>query len=476
MVLKTRRHATRRMRWATLVVCGSVLAVCGSFVLGAYVKSPWEAAVANSEVEPLVTLPVEDRVLAAETFEAKGSYSAGMELSIAIPPGVEVGVVTAQKLVAGDDVQSGAVLVEVSGRPILALATPFRLYRDLVSGVEGPDVIAVQEALRDLGHYDGAIDGIYGRNTASAVEEWYHSAGYVAPVDRDLIDAVEDARAALGKARAAEEDPSPDETSTQQSGLETAADDAEIIEVSAGVDVTAGTEADPTLDTEGSVREAEEALAKAEFAALSPLRAVEVAVVPRAGATVLWAAPVGSEPTGAADPTFGEQGVGSEVVLLRAGEASLTARVGVAHRAAFESGAKVEVRSVSDQQRTALGVVTGVSEFRQPDAETSGGLPGYDVTIVFETGTSFEDGESLIAVSLVELAPRASGLAVPLVALREDGRGTFVRTTERSRVPVEVIATGDGYAIVEAEELTATDDVVISGLSVANSKEGGASE
>lgn len=68
---------------------------------------------------------------------------------------------------------SGRLIVEVCERPLIALERPFALYRDLAPGSDGPDVEVVHEAPAELGLYAGDLDGVYGAETASAVESLY---------------------------------------------------------------------------------------------------------------------------------------------------------------------------------------------------------------------------------------------------------------------------------------------------------------
>lgn len=92
-------------------------------------------------------------------------------------------------------VAEGDLIAEVSGRPVIALTGSFRRYRDLRPGDRGPDVLALQSALRRLGLYGGATDGRLGRSTAVAVRRLYARLGYqaaaevpdpvVAPTDGD---------------------------------------------------------------------------------------------------------------------------------------------------------------------------------------------------------------------------------------------------------------------------------------------------
>ncbi|NLN26956.1 MAG: L,D-transpeptidase family protein [Firmicutes bacterium] len=62
-----------------------------------------------------------------------------------------------------DPLQLPVPLAACDVERVLTLTSPF---------VQGPDVIELQESLRALGLYDGAIDGVYGPRTQEAVQEF----------------------------------------------------------------------------------------------------------------------------------------------------------------------------------------------------------------------------------------------------------------------------------------------------------------
>lgn len=385
----------RSNRWVAVTAVCSLAVVGAAFGLGTLVESPWEEAVANSQKDPLVTAPVERRSLTADVAEPEAKYSAGAVLRVPAPVLEFPGVVTKRIVEKGDEVGSGSVLVEVSGRPLIGLETPFRLYRDIRPGDSGPDVKALQDVLSELAMYTGIADGKYGPGTAAAVRELYEDCGYETPSFADLNSE------------------------------------------------TSGGEGDVTL------------------------RASEVVQLPKGGATVLSSAPVGAEVGGDApiggvdDASMASEDNSGDVVRLRVGQPSAVARVGVASMDAFVEGVEVEVRGVTDQSKAIAGVVQRVSEFQGPGDDSS--LPGYDVTIVFEGTPPFADADTVIVESRQDAAIEAEGLAVPIVALREDERGQFMTVVGRGRVGVAVVATGDGFAVVNGDGLSADDVVVISG-------------
>jgi hypothetical protein len=188
----------------------AVMAGAGGWWIGSRVKSPEQLATESAPPPPsLITAPVELRGL-SEQIVVRGVLESPED--VAVNPGVPTTgepVVTRVQTGVGDEVAEGAVLVEVSGRPVFILAGTVPAYRSLVPGLEGADVAQVQDALSRLGYYSGEIDGVFGRETQEAVALLYQEAGYQPAVTDDvaIMDAakarVEGAERAVRDARAA---------------------------------------------------------------------------------------------------------------------------------------------------------------------------------------------------------------------------------------------------------------------------------
>ncbi|GAB3992798.1 hypothetical protein GCM10029992_02830 [Glycomyces albus] len=71
---------------------------------------------------------------------------------------------------------AGTVLLEVSGRPMIALPGDVPAYRDLVEGDSGPDVEQLQQALAWI--YGTPVTGDFDDRTASDLEKLYDNLGY----------------------------------------------------------------------------------------------------------------------------------------------------------------------------------------------------------------------------------------------------------------------------------------------------------
>ncbi len=424
------RHS--RSRWLWLWATAAVAAVVVAFVLGAQVRSPWEVAVANSHANPLVTATVEERTLVVAGQDVTGTVTLGRTQDVPAPGGEGVrAVVTASPVAAGDRVAPGAVLVEVSGRPVIGWELPFPMYRDLRGGARGPDVRAVQQALLAAGHYSGAVDGVYGPATALAVVALYRAAGAEPPeVPAEAVAASRAADQAVADARAAL--PTGDEGNGRDEG------------------------ADDGRSAQQALAEARRTAADAHTAALTPLPAAETFDLDGAEVTLVRVSRVGT----VVEP-------GGPVAQVRSGTATVTARVGLGASDAYAVGASVTV-SAQVGDATTAATVTSVGEF-VAEATQEGAPPGYDVTIELPEDAGLEDGTGVVVQAAD--GDEAEGLAVPLVAVREDSSGTFVlrlpvgledpREQDAERVAVTVTTTGDGYALVAETDLAAGDVVVV---------------
>lgn len=413
-----RRRRTRWL-WTTALVC--VLVTAAGFVVGATVRSPWQDAVENSQADLVASTNVEIREFTPEAVEAPGRVTIGSLRDVAPLAGDgAVQVVTARRAKPGDVLKPGHALVEVSGRPLIALSLPFDLYRDISPGDRGADVRALQESLQLLGLYGTAPDGEYGPATATAVRALYEN------LDADPPEPSDEAREALRTA----EEALDAATSSPPEG--------EGGEESATADGTALTE---QLD-------------EAKDAADTPVRMSEIVAVPSGSASVVSVATVGAR----------LEGDNLTVASLRSGEPSATARVSVADAKSFTVGTTVDVVATTNQSTSRKAEVIAVSDFKPADDNAE--MPGYDIKLRFaKTGDlPYEDNEQVIARITSTGQPR-TGPAVPLIAVREDSSGTYVlrpgADNSTTRVGVQVLMTADGYALVEGD-LTEGIEVIVS--------------
>ncbi|MFC9594972.1 peptidoglycan-binding protein [Streptomyces sp. NPDC056944] len=170
-----------RRRWLALIAAGAVGLTGAGFGASLLIKSPAQAAADSRPPAPsVITAPVEFRALASSVI-LRGTVVAGQ--SVEITPGgtTEGGSPTVSKLPlkAGDEVRAGRLLVEISGRPVIALQGTVPLYRDLKPGAQGSDVGRLQDALHRLGHSTSPDNrGRFGEGTKSAVTALYDALGY----------------------------------------------------------------------------------------------------------------------------------------------------------------------------------------------------------------------------------------------------------------------------------------------------------
>ncbi|WP_240805745.1 peptidoglycan-binding protein [Streptomyces sp. A1547] len=195
----------RRRRILIWVVAGAVALTGAGVVLAGAIRSPAQVA-ADAAAPPASVLAdrVERRVLTSSVV-VRGTVTAEQSLTVSPGAGAAAATGTGGKPVVtrvgkqpGAAVQAGEVLVEVSGRPVFALAGALPVYRDLKPGATGKDVGQLQEGLKALGHATGKDPaGTYGAGTKAAVTALYAALGYTPrpadPGDAEKLQAAEDA-------------------------------------------------------------------------------------------------------------------------------------------------------------------------------------------------------------------------------------------------------------------------------------------
>lgn len=168
-----------------LVVAAVAVVLFGSsgsvWWIASQARTPEQRA-SNAAAPPpsQITGKVSDQQL-VEKMELTGKVETASRTTITgvQPQGTSRAVVTALPAAAGKSLKAGAVVAEVSGRPVLLLPGRFPAYRDLKAGDKGPDVQQLQRALQPL--YGTAVNGTYGPATVEAVRKLYVAAGYEAP-------------------------------------------------------------------------------------------------------------------------------------------------------------------------------------------------------------------------------------------------------------------------------------------------------
>ncbi len=174
----------RNKRLLTLLglIAFVVLIATGSWIAGANIQSPAEAAARTAAPSPSpILVPVELRVLSTNIV-TRGSARYGFPQTISLVPSL---LKTNPSIVTtlperGKQFEEGDVLLTSSGRPVFILEGEIPVFRDLNLGTKGQDVKQLEQALERLGFTLGTIDGIYDIQTAEAIAKWYASTGFEA--------------------------------------------------------------------------------------------------------------------------------------------------------------------------------------------------------------------------------------------------------------------------------------------------------
>ncbi len=163
------------------VLIGLTATAGTGWLIGRGIKSPAEIAAQTEPPEPsLITVAVIRTELSADVITRADigfDEPASLSLSGALGGNPTTLVVTAAPEV-GDEVVEGSALLEVAGRPVMALQGDIPVYRDLRPGAEGVDVLQLEEALARLGFFTGDPDEVWDGETGAAIDAWYTAAGY----------------------------------------------------------------------------------------------------------------------------------------------------------------------------------------------------------------------------------------------------------------------------------------------------------
>ncbi|WP_203454415.1 hypothetical protein [Jiangella aurantiaca] len=418
----------------------AVIALGAGIFAGTRITSPADAIARTAAPEASeVTVPVELRTLNSEVVTRGDVTSAG---AVDVTPetgGLETPpIVTGQVPEVGAEITEGAALLEIVGRPLIALAGELPMYRSLRPGMSGPDVEQLELTLDRLGLDPGEVDDEYTAATGNAVAELFERIGYEPPAPdpqaeaeldaaNDAVDqaedAVEDAEEALDAAA-----PGPDGAPADEDALEDALDDAR-----------------------ERLEEAEAARDEAAAAAGTPLPASEVMFVPSLPRRV--------------DEVHVRRGGQVDGAVMSVSGASLvvTANVDEADYELLAVDQAVSIEVPTGEQ--VPGTITAIAE-----AEGEGAT-GWDVTITPGELTP-EQAEALRGQNVRVTVPIESTdgdvLAVPLAALTAgpggESRVEVMRDGVAELVEVEVGLTAQGYAEVTAVDGTlAEGDLVVVG-------------
>lgn len=181
----------RRLRSLLVVVLGSLVFAAGGYGAALVLAPARDDAGPPPEAAP-VTADVERRRLDS-TLVVRGDAAFAAPEELVVRVGVELPVVTGTPLRVGDTVASGDVVVEVAGRPVIALPGRLPPYRDLKVGDVGPDVAQLESGLTALGLDVGTVDDELTDATAAAVADLYERVDHTPPAEAEAPEPAEDA-------------------------------------------------------------------------------------------------------------------------------------------------------------------------------------------------------------------------------------------------------------------------------------------
>lgn len=170
------RHRTALKVTGVTILAAGLLAV-GWTAAEVFVSPNQRAAsVAAPTQEPITAIVEYGRL--SETVAIIGTVTPAVSVEIELPAS-SAGVVTVAPD-TGTEISPGTVVLEVSGRPVIAYIGDYPFYRELSDGDEGDDVRQLQANLSAFGH-ELTVDGKYGPRTSSALKALYKDMGYAAP-------------------------------------------------------------------------------------------------------------------------------------------------------------------------------------------------------------------------------------------------------------------------------------------------------
>ncbi|WP_407912755.1 peptidoglycan-binding protein [Kitasatospora sp. NE20-6] len=468
-----RSPTTRRRRALLATAAAAALVACGGLAAAAFVTSPAERAAGTAPPpDTLLTAQATMQVLTRSTV-VRGQVHPPTRYDVTpVPTSAEITqlYVSALAVKAGDRVENGQLLAEVSGRPLVVLHGAVPAYRDLRPGSSGPDVAQLQAALADLGHGRGADDeGDYGPGTAAAVTAYYRGLGRQAPTAGPA------ARQAVDAARqAVEADRRQVDALTAQ-------------QAAAPAGSAEGTAAVPAGQlAEARARLADDTAALAEAQALDgpTVPAGEVVFVPALPAVVTAVnAPVGAPVTGA-------------LLSLAAGDLVVTGELPPGQAPGIRAGMAVEILS----EATGTTVKGRVAEVGTPTTAppvgrvvpiggaaagaaappaggAAGASPGPDPQVPAYVPLRIEPAEPLpaafdgqnVRITVARSATAEPVLSVPVAAVFTDASGRTAVTRidslgRRITVPVTTGVNANGQVAVtpvQTAQLQANDPVVV---------------
>ncbi len=138
------------------VMLGLPLMLACVLIVRAIAVSPLESAAPLEPLEGFV-----ESALRPDTSAVQVRVDSGEPFAVASQA---AGVITSLQISVGAQIDSGDIVMEVSGSPVVAYVADAPLYRDITVGLKGKDVETAQRFLVATG-YLRAVDGVAGPAT-----------------------------------------------------------------------------------------------------------------------------------------------------------------------------------------------------------------------------------------------------------------------------------------------------------------------
>lgn len=478
-----------RTRRRTLLVTAGIAVVALLVGLGAgqFIRSPADAASrAEAPDASAITVPVESRVLESKiSTRGDAAFAGATEVELSLGDLASPAVVTGQVPQRGDELVEGEPLLEVIGRPILALAGELPMYRTLRPGMSGPDVEQLKQTLRRLDLNPGGDDDQYTATTGQAVAALFDRAGYPAPepdeevaaeveAAQDAVDAAQDALTAAEQAlTAAGSGPTESERVAAKNRVEAAERALEAAEQDGDRNAVADARAEleqaeadqkellagPDTSEQRSARDAARGDLDAARAALSEAQGKAGTPLPLSEVYYLESLPQ------KVDEITVERGdlADGPVMTVSGAGLQITARLSDADR---EQVAEDQPVLLDFPWGEGTGTITG---FTDGEDQSQALIAADDLTPEQEDQLRGENLRVTIPLSSTD----GEVLAVPLAALTAGPSGAsrveVQRDGDHELVEVEVGLVADGYAEVRAADGALADgDLVVVGQSGAD--------
>lgn len=164
--------------WKRIISTAGVLVV----VAAVFATGVWAGRTAFQVTEPFEAKPTE----IPSVTVVEGDVGRSVNYGVVIHPHQRqiavnrlTGTVTSRALDTAAMLTPGQELFRVDGLPVRAVPSEIPFYRNLESGITGPDVTAIQKTLHALEYlpHENQITGKYDSSTVNAVKSWQRDLG-----------------------------------------------------------------------------------------------------------------------------------------------------------------------------------------------------------------------------------------------------------------------------------------------------------